>query len=180
MVKIYDDLLTVIDSKNNAVLVLLDFSSAFDTINQEMLLKKLKNDYGIEDKALQWFDSYLDNRSFMVKIKDKRSKGRFLRFGVPQGSILGPILFILYVKDLETIAKKNDLSSHMFADDSQIYLSYNDSTSITAKEKLEKCLKEFKAWTDSHFLKLNTDKTQVLNIQSQRSTACLIEDIHFT
>ena len=129
LLKIYDDILTVIDSRTNAILVLLDFSSAFDTINQELLLKKLKNDYGIEKTALKWFDSYLNNRHFMVKIKDTHSNGRNVRYGVPQGSILGPILFLLYVKEMEVIAARNGVSYHMFANDSQLYLSYNNETS---------------------------------------------------
>ena len=169
LLKIYDDLLTVIDAKNNIILVMLDFSSAFDTINQELLLQKLKKQYGLDKAVLKWFDSYLNNRSFMVKIKDQHSKGRLLRYGVPQGSILGPILFILYVKDLEDIAAKNGLCSHMFADDSQLYLSYNEATSLSVKGKVENCLKEFKNWTDYHLLKLNSSKTKVINIMTNRS-----------
>jgi len=90
---------------------------------------------------LNWFRSYLDNRHFQVKIKDKYSLGRLLRFGIPQGSILGPLLFILYTKDLERIARNCGIQIHMFADDTQLYICYNRDNSQAIIHKLEEFLK---------------------------------------
>ena len=102
---IYNDLLCITDNKSKIILLLLDLSAAFDTVNHSLLLQKLKNFYGLSGNVLSWFKSYLSGRSFSVSIGKYRSNKCFLRIGVPQGSILGPILFILYTKELIAIAR---------------------------------------------------------------------------
>ena len=108
---VYNDLLCLSDVKSKVILLLLDLSAAFDTINHSILLRKLYNKFGITGTVLQWFESYLDQRSFTVTINESKSERCFLVIGVPQGSILGPILFILYTKELESIARKHGLPS---------------------------------------------------------------------
>ena len=113
----------MIDKKRNVLLLLLDLSAAFDTINHKLLIHKLKNSYGIEGTALAWIVSYLSDRSFSVTVNKSSSSSCSLTIGVPQGSILGPLLFILYTKDLEQLVKSYGLSVHLYADDTQIYFS---------------------------------------------------------
>ena len=90
-------------------MLLLNLSAAFDTIYHSILLKKLKEDYTIGGTELCWFRSYLENISFTVTVSDKNSSPGILWFGVPQGSLVGPILFILYTKELSNIARKHGL-----------------------------------------------------------------------
>ena len=179
LLKIHDDILTVVDGNTNILLVLLDLSSAFDTINHRILLSKLKKDYFIDGKVLSWFDSYLNNRFFMIKIKDKYSNGRLLRYGVPQGSILGPLLFILYTKELEDLAKNSEVNIHMFADDTQLYIWYNKDDAAMKVKTLEIFLENIKSWKDKHFLRLNESKTRLIQISSPRSRLTDIEELKF-
>ena len=161
---IYNDLLCITDSKSKIILLLLDLSAAFDTVNHSLLLQKLRNSYGLSGNVLKWFKSYLSDRSFTVSIGKHRSSKCFLRIGVPQGSILGPILFILYTKELINIAKKHGFFIHLYADDTQLYIEFNPlSQSIShIEERIVSCLTEIKNWMTTNKLKLNPDKTEVL------------------
>ena len=179
---IYNDLLCITDSKSKIILLLLDLSAAFDTVNHSLLLQKLKNFYGLSGNVLSWFKSYLSGRSFSVSIGKHRSNKCFLRIGVPQGSILGPILFILYTKELIAIAKKHGFYIHLYADDTQLYIEFNPlSQSIDfIEERIVDCLTEIKEWMTANKLKLNSDKTEVLIASSvNRFNSCLNDSISF-
>ena len=167
--KIVDDILMFIDNNSNVILMFLDLSAAFDTVNHSILLKRLKNKYGVKGSALDLFESYLSNRCFHVKIVKAKSNGRDLKYGVPQGSILGPILFILYTQTVETIAKRYGLEIHLFADDTQLYMYFKTETAEPKITILEKCLLEIKEWMMLNFLKLNEDKTQLLIISGKKN-----------
>ena len=167
LVRVSDDVLREIHSDNIVIVVLLDLSAAFDTIDHSILLNKLLTDFGICGKAHEWFKSYLKDRSFRVKIGKSLSDFLCLLFGVPQGSLLGPILFILYIKYLEVIAAKYGLSIKLYADDSQLYISFHpqrpsELDDVTARTNA--CLKEIKAWMVSNYMKLNEGKTELLVI----------------
>ena len=167
LVRMMDDIFKEIQSDNIVILVLLDLSAAFDTIDHDILLDKLLNDFGICENALGWFRSYLKNRSFCVKIDKALSDFLCLLFGVPQGSLLGPILFILYIKFLQKIASKYGLSVQFYADDSQLYISFHPTTPSELNdvtERVNKCLAEIKSWMVQNFMKLNESKTQLLII----------------
>ncbi|KAL5260989.1 hypothetical protein ACHWQZ_G006886 [Mnemiopsis leidyi] len=168
---IYNDLLCISDVKSKVILLLLDLSAAFDTVDHEILLSKLRKQFGISGIAFEWFKSYLDGRSFVVTIDRYRSKQCFLRIGVPQGSILGPILFILYTKELESIVRKYGFSIHLYADDTQLYIEFNPlyQKMTNIEEALIKCLEEIKVWMTSNKLKLNPDKTEVLIVQTKNN-----------
>ena len=162
--KIHNDLLIMMDKRSNVVLLLLDLSAAFDTINHTVLLKRLNNIYRMDGTVIEWLKSYLSKRKFKVSINGTESSECFLDIGVPQGSILGPLLFILYTKELEQIVTKYGFCIHLYADDTQIYFSFdvhNDNPDLTA---IKLCLHEVKKWMTANFLKLNDDKTEFLDI----------------
>ena len=165
MVRMTDDIFKEIHSDNIVIVVLLDLSAAFDTIDHDLLIDKLLKDFGISGQALRWFKSYLDHRSFCVKIDKSLSDFLCLLFGVPQGSLLGPILFILYIKFLQKIAAKYGLSIQLYADDSQLYISFHPckpSEQQDVTDRVNRCLQEIKAWMVGNFMKLNESKTELL------------------
>ena len=165
LIKMVDDIDKHINENQAVALILLDLSAAFDTIDHKLLIEKLQIDYGIDNIALKWITSYLKNRTFCVKINGKMSVNDILLFGVPQGSLLGPILFILYTKDLKKIADAYGLSIQLYADDSQLYIVFdvkNDNDKTAKLELIEQCLNKIKHWMVQHFMKLNENKTQFI------------------
>ena len=114
LLKVSSDILEKLDNKNVCVMSLLDLSAAFDTIDHEILLKRLEITYGISGTVLLWFRSYLTGRVQSVKIGTAKSKQTPLTFGVPQGSVLRPVLFMLYVQPIVAIFMKHSISYHIY------------------------------------------------------------------
>ena len=167
LIRMFDDINKEVAGDQAVFVVLLDLSAAFDTIDHEILLRRLLVDFGISGVALQWMKSYLEGRSYCVKVGDTLSSVIGLLFGVPQGSLLGPILFILYIKALQKIAQKYGLLIQLYADDSQLYISFKPDSSLNLsdiKERISCCLNEIKRWMIDNVMKLNEDKTQLLII----------------
>ena len=166
LVSMFDDVIKETDNNNLIAMILLDLSAAFDAIDHCTLLNKLEHMYGIQSHALKLIKSYLENRSFTVCINGKHSSIDILLYGVPQGSILGPILFILYTKELSSIVEKYGIKLKLYADDSTLYLKLNSTSNSTETESaiiyVQNCLHEIKAWMVHNFMKLNDDKTQLL------------------
>ena len=120
LLKVMNDILTDCDSGNVSLLNLLDLSAAFDTIDHS-ILQRLEITFGVSGTALEWFKSYLSNRHQAVVIKGKKSSDHLLKYGVPQGSDLGPVLFTLYTQPLVQEIVKFNLKYHFYADDTQLY-----------------------------------------------------------
>ena len=174
LLRVHNNILQAVDSHGGAILVLLDLSAAFDTIDHDKLLNILEQGFGVRDEALAWFRSYLSDRTQAVVI-DKESSDPFtLLFGVPQGSVLGPILFSIYTSPLGNIIKKHDLCYYLYADDTQLYIAIkpNDPCSIgDAVSKIQACVADIKAWMTYNMLKLNGDKTEILIITSKQQVS---------
>ena len=146
------------------VLVLLDLSAAFDTIDHELLLKRLSTEFGISHSVAQWFASYLSNRSQRVLVGHSLSVESELRYGVPQGSVLGPLLFSMYTRQLAKVLENFSVNYHFFADDSQLYscLPSERQAALRAFENIEACCLAVKKWMTQNKLKQNDSKTEVL------------------
>ena len=163
MVKIVDDIQQSLSEKKMVMLVLLDMSSAFDTVDQDILLYKLEHHFGISANVLQWLRSYLKGRTFSVRIQNVNGKAYLLIYGVPQGTILGPLLFVLYIHDIVLIGEKYGVSVELYADDSSWYYSFSPlSERSLAIENINKCMCEIKSWMELNYLKVNFDKTETL------------------
>ena len=104
LIKVTNDILNNLDCNKSTYVIMLDLRAAFDTVDHDLLIERLEKQFRITGTALKWFKSYLSNRCFNVKIRVSMSNGVIIFYGVPQGSILGPILFLLYISDIERIA----------------------------------------------------------------------------
>ena len=164
-VRMFNDMLKSVDENNIVALFLLDMSSAFDTIDHSLLIALLQESYGINSTALNWFVSYLENRTWSVNIENSFSNILTLMFGVPQDSILGPVLFILYTKHVQHIAFKYGLQIHLYADDTQLFIAFKPLDDLSGiKNNIENCMFEIKSWMCSKYLKLNEGKTKLIFI----------------
>jgi hypothetical protein len=178
LLDVTDNILWAQDKGMCTLLVLLDFSRAFDCINIDLLLSKLSY-YGFDSGAVSWFHSYLCKRHQYVKLSLKDGKNKFsamkdLARGVPQGSILGPILFILYTADIGNHI--THCRYHVYADDVQIYISCKPSDIDSAVQKLNTDLQNIASWAQSNSLMLNPTKTQYIIF----GTICQINSIRPT
>ncbi|MDF4316827.1 reverse transcriptase family protein, partial [Vibrio parahaemolyticus] len=175
LVKITNDLLIASDKGLVSVLVVLDLSAASDTIDHQILLQRVEHLIGLKVSALSWFQSYLSDRFQFVDVHNESSSRTKVCFGVPRGSVLGPILFTLYMLPLGNIIRNHSVNFHCYADDTQLYLSMKpeESNQLT---KLHNCLKDIKTWM-SNFLMLNSDKTEVIVLGPKQLRDSLSDDI---
>lgn len=164
LLKIQSDILTAMDEGKVTALVLLDLSAAFDTIDHSVLLSRLENWFGVRDSALRWLTSYLSTRSQRIRVEGHLSSQADLLFGVPQGSVLGPLLFSLYTTPLSSVISKFSIPHHFYADDSQLYVSFSMRDSTAALQTLQSCLNSVQSWMQANKLKLNPEKTEFLLI----------------
>ena len=170
MVKVMNDLLLAMDTKKQCVLlVLLDLSAAFDTIDHSVLLQRLQNMFGVDGDALQWFRAYFNSRSQAVTISEQSSAAVPLTTGVPQGSVAGPALFPRYTQPIGDIVQSHGMDFHLYADDTQLYVGCPISEAVSKKEHLEQCVSELRDWMSANLLKLNDDKTEFMVIGTRHT-----------
>ena len=177
LLHILNDLLLETDSGKISLLTLLDLSAAFDTIDHTILLSRLQNTFGIHDNALNWFKSYITDRFQAVVIEGAQSEPVKLTCGVPQGSVLGPVLFTLYTAPLADIIKQHNINFHFYADDTQLYNSATPENISSLLSETNDCYADIQNWMTVNKLKLNGDKTEALLIGTQSRLSSLCVDL---
>jgi ribonuclease P/MRP protein subunit RPP40 len=158
LLMLVDDILKSLTLKSQVDLILLDFSKAFDMVNHEKLLYKL-HFYGVRGQTLKWIKAFLDNRSQSVVVSGSTSGTIPVSSGVPQGSVLGPLLFLIYINDLPDSVKHSKV--RLFADDTAIYISLTVSSHSSL---LQQDLHQLELWEEKWDMKFNPSKCQVLQI----------------
>ena len=163
LLRIVNDVLLSLDNNMAIILLLIDLSAAFDTVDIDLLLHIMESEIGIRGKALDWFASFLKDRNQRVLIGSSLSDSLKVEFGVPQGSVLGPKLFNIYIRSLFAIIEKSGFCSSGYADDNNAYQSFalhfqHEVINI----QLPTLMVKIKEWMNSHFLKINPDKTEII------------------
>ncbi len=169
LIKVHNDVLCAMDKQGIVILLLLDLSTAFDTIDPRYPLTRMETELGIHGTILKWFTSYLTGRTQCVQVNGKCSAKSLLSWGVPQGSVLGPLLFLIYTLPLGRQVKKHGLDLHIYADDTQLYICIRPASQRAlgdAVSKVQTCVKYIEHWMTTNMLKLNSDKTEISLIGS--------------
>ena len=167
LVKLVNDILWAMEKQLVTVVVILDLSAAFDTVDHDLLLEVLESRFGIVGTARKWYTSYLKPRSFKVFIRSSTSQPRQLDYSVPQGSIQGAFLFIIYASTLDLVMQPSGLELNGFADDHSIRTTFKPSKLDHREEhvtiaKIEATMLKVKSWMDKVHLKLNEAKTEFM------------------
>ena len=171
LLKVMNDVLLNMNSQQVTLMVLLDLSSAFDTVNHNILLERLDKDIGMRGVTLDWFRSYLSNRCQQVCANGSLSKQYHLNCGVPQGSCLGPLLFSMYTSTLFKVIERHLPKAHCYADDTQLYVSFKPDDAKAQDEAIramENCIEDLRNWLIEGRLLLNDDKTEFLVIGTRQ------------
>jgi len=162
LLRVAEDIKLSMERRQGTILTLFDFSKAFDCVNHELLLQKLRA-IGFSQNALLWLRSYLSDRRQCVEVGDKRSDWETVTCGVPQGSILGPLLFVLYANDINSTLVH--CKYHMYANDLlQIYHNFTANNINDSVQKINEDIIQLVIWTEKHGLLLNHEKTKPMII----------------
>ena len=166
LIKVENDILSALDAGSSAILLMLDLSAAFDTIDHDILLSRLCNVYGITGDALDWFRSCLTGS---VVIENAVSGDQELGFGVPQDSVLGPKIYCMDTKPVSDIIQRHGLSHHSYANDTQLYMTMEHSNNNwrDGLPRIQLYVSEIMEWMNQSMLKLNDDKTELIVFTSK-------------
>ena len=173
LLKIVNDLLLFLDDGKCSLLASLDLSAAFDTIDHNILLHRLKHDFGLSGTVLDWFSSYLSGRIQSVCVHSHTSVPASVSCGVPQGSVLGPIFFVLCTTPLSTLIERHSILHYSYPDDTQLQNSATPDRLPNLIDSMRLCIDDIKDWMTDNKLKLNDDKTEVMIISSSRMSTAL-------
>lgn len=171
MLKVFDDIGIVLDNGKPVILVLLDYSKAFDTISHKIMCRKLRQNFNFSNHATALIESYLRGRMQAVYSNGMFSTLIPISSGVPQGSILGPILFSLYINDLPNVLKYCKI--HLFADDVQLYFDSSGTSASDIAEKINADLARVHEWSSRNMLTVNIEKTHAVFISTSRGNFVL-------
>ena len=164
LLAVNEHLINAISHQKVTTLSLLDLSAAFDTIDHSILIERLSSWFGLNGTVLSWIQSYLSPRSFKVKINGTESPVSQLFYGVPQGSVLGPLLFNLYTTPLSSVISQSTINHHLYADDTQLFNSFSPTNFPADIILFQDTLSNVSDWMSSNMLSLNHSKTQFLII----------------
>ena len=175
LVYVQNRFMSLLDLGYCILLALLDLSAAFDTVDHGILIQFMES-IGIKGTALDWFRSYLLDRTQRVLINDSQSNPESLHFGVPQGSIMGPIIFCLYTLPLGQIIRSFGLDYTIYADDTQIFNPFTRATLTDSMKKLEQCIAAIRTWMLNNHLKINDKKNafEVIRLWINCSVASVV------
>ena len=163
LVKLFDDLLWSMEQQKVNLLVAIDLSATFDTVDHGIPIDVLDTAFNVRGKSLDWFKSYLYPRSCKVNIGESFSSNQDLCFSVPQESLCGPVLYNAYASTMNTVALPA-IAIHAYADDHALKKEFNSSIpqeKVETVKYLSNCLDKVKDWMNSCHLKMNSDKTEV-------------------
>lgn len=162
LMRVQNDIFRSMDNGEVTLLLMIDLSAAFDLVHHEILISRLKIRSGIVGKSLDWIISYLTNITQTCVLNNKRSSPVSLNRGVPQGSVLGPLLFSLFTTPLADIARTHSMQRHFYADDSQFYLHMKLSALDSNIQRINACVSDIREWMNVNHLKLNDTKTELV------------------
>ena len=151
------------------MVVIMDLSAAFDTVGHNVLFSKLKDMFGLSSKVLEWFRSYLEQRSRRVSVRGILSDIQFLLSGVPKVTALDYLVFTMYTRPLGIIVQRYGVKYHLYADDTQLYISLDPDNELnfsSSLKNLEHCIAVIRLWMTQNLLKLNDNKTNIIYLAS--------------
>ena len=173
LLKVKNDILLNMNQQRVTLLVLLDLSAAFDTVDHKILLDRLHTDFGISGQVHSWFESYLRDRFQSISVNSGTSVNFQMKYSVPQGSCLGPLLFVIYASKLFEIIERHLPDVHTYADVTQLYISFNAASSVeqsTSVEAMQNCIADITQCMLQDRLRLNDGKTEFIIIGTHNSS----------
>ena len=162
LLRVTNDLLMACDRGSVSILSLLDLSAAFDMLDNNILLKRLRLSFGISGVVLRWLESYLTECNQTVLAGGRASQPTVLKYGVPQGSVLGPVLFTMYIMPLGHVIRHHNTLYHLFADDTQLHKSSSPEHFAKLLLDIQSCAESVRDWMACNRLRMNDDKTQIM------------------
>ncbi|KAJ4431073.1 hypothetical protein ANN_19666 [Periplaneta americana] len=177
LLKVNEDIREAKDERKLTLLTLLDFSKAFDTVDTDLLLCKLRL-LNLPESSVTWFESYLHERQQCVIACDYSSKWCIVKSEIQQGSVLGPLLFMIYINDVTNMIKH--CRYHMYADDLQIYLHFHPDETNDSVNKINEDLNSISLWAHKFVLRLNPEKSQAIVMGHNHLRSTLDNSLHPT
>jgi len=162
LIRLLSEIYGAIDRSQVNLLALFDVSAAFDTVDHDVLLQRLSISFGLSGNILDWLTSYLQDCSFMVAHGSTRSLWVPAPVGLPQGSVLGPLLYIIYTADLGSILAAASVLGQSYADDLQAYIHCLATQADAAVGTMSRAMETLQSWMSSNRLRLNPTKTQLI------------------
>ena len=180
VLKLAGDALLAADQGDVTLLGFLDLSAAFDTVDHGILIDRLQKTFGLGGPVLNWIRSFISDRTQTVSFAGEQSNRSETLCGVPQGSVLGPVLFILYAADVIAIAERHGFRVHSYADDTQLYFHDKAEACESRISRFSNCISDIESWMTSNRLKMNTDKTDFIWLGTRQQLAkitCQVIDL---